>query len=177
MNILINNWQKRRSKFNHDWLKNDYLNSIGAFIKRLENPNPNQNKLIEFATEIFPQWEKQCQEAQWLIESFETEMSPRTLFKQPPLSQCSNETKQWAGELVHALWLVRYPVIEWFQLGQQSLWKANEDYTKISDQLKNIREINTKQLRLLLHDFRQFYNSCSHLGKNISYFLSEVSIV
>src|SRR4051812_27557431 len=107
---MLNEWQERRSEFNHDWLKNQFLNRLNAFLERLRSGNPDLEKLLRFVLEDLPEWKSHEPEARWLIESVVREMSPRLFFDQSPLVRCDVGTKGWLPEIVHEIWLSRYPI-------------------------------------------------------------------
>ena len=76
-------WQLKRSEFNHDWLKNQFLNRLNAFLERLRSGNPDAEKLSRFVREDLPEWSAHEPEARWLIDSLEHELSPKRFFDQP----------------------------------------------------------------------------------------------
>ena len=92
--------------------------------------------MSEFLGEDFPAWESRRQDAQWIVESFEENMSPRRLFRYSPLNRYDDETQEWLGELVHELWLSRYSVKKKAQESQDALITVNKFYEKIMDELR-----------------------------------------
>jgi len=167
-------WQTRRSAFNHDWLKNKYLNRLTGFLERIKTPDPDIARLARFIEEDFPEWEVQRDEVLNLIASFEEEMSPRSLFEQEPLSRCDEDTKLWLGELVHALWMVRYPVKEWVSSARNATHMANSKYDHLAKEIKVQKESLQGNLKSLLTPFLEFKGACDKLGKAISSFPHEV---
>ncbi len=37
--VAIEDWESRRSRFNHDWLKNRHLNRLDGLLSLLESPS------------------------------------------------------------------------------------------------------------------------------------------
>src|SRR5207248_1082717 len=94
-------WQRRRSAFNHDWLKNQYLTALASWINLLDSRGGYRDAAFEsvFVPEILPQWELSREEALSLARTFDWEMSARQLFQYPPLLRSDSDTKQWLGDL------------------------------------------------------------------------------
>lgn len=161
-------WQERRSAFNHDWLKNKYLNGLKALIERLQSSKPNRERLVEYLSVRLPAWETHRHEARWLIEAFEAEMSPLRLFEEPPLNRCDAETAAWLGPLVHGLWLARYPVKEQVQAVEEAFKAADNQYEELRQVLTRVEEMDTEQLVSLLPQLQAFRDACTELTRSIS---------
>ncbi|MEM8550690.1 MAG: hypothetical protein AAGF10_07860 [Verrucomicrobiota bacterium] len=161
-------WEERRSIFSHDWLKNIYLNRLDGFIARLSSEQPNRSRLSEFLQEDFPQWATHRQEAQWLLNSFDYEMSPLRLFAKLPLSRCSPETQAWLGPLTHNLWRTRYAVCLRLDKGRKVWREVEEAYCALAEQLDDLATIDVSRLFNLLPDFRKLREACVRLGKALS---------
>lgn len=169
------NWEARRVAFNHDWLKTEYLKSVNAFISRIENDEAAQSSLEIFRDEEFPQWDTQRHTAQSLLESFETEMSPRTLFDAPPLSRCPADIKSAWGETVHELWLYRYAIPTRTQTGRDAVLAVDTEYATLSARLS--QHTSTEGLRGLLPLLRKYSAACTQLSEAMGIFLPEVRVV
>jgi hypothetical protein len=102
------NWTKRRNAWSHDWLKNRFLPALAKLVNIMNGRVNDPSFHNRFIKEILPNWKTEIQEARGLIESFEADMSPRSLFSYPPLSRCAEATLTWLPDLVHILWLFRY---------------------------------------------------------------------
>jgi hypothetical protein len=161
-------WQQRRSAFNHDWLKNDFLNSLNAFITLLDYRAPDQGEILKFLKEKLPVWPEKAAEAKWLIESFEVEMSPKQFFGVPPLCNCDEETKGWLPGLVHDLWLARYPVTELLHSGQRALAGVIEKYQALRLEALRAEAIPFDSLRGMKNAFVAFKDACDALSVVLS---------
>lgn len=126
-------WQTRRSQLNHDWLKNVYINSVKAFLLRLDQYPVNTARVEEFMKEDLPEWEQRQCEISKLVWDAEDAMSPRSLFKTYPLSVATDETKVWLPDLVHNLWLCRYPILQLINNARAALENANRKYQDFSN--------------------------------------------
>lgn len=174
----MNSWQRRRSGFNHDWLKNKFLVKLNAALNllddRIEDPELEKT-LVEDA---FAQWHKHHNEAVELAMSFELDMSPATLFDQPPLVNCDEETKQWLAQLVHELWMVREPVKEWIRQTECLSAEAEKFYQELESVLRS-RCTDTRSaaaLRPFYNHFREWRDSCQKLANVISQFPNSIKI-
>ena len=128
---MLNDWQQRRSEFNHDWLKNQFLNRLNAFLERLQDAKPDADRLARFINEDLPLWEQHEPEAKWLVESVEQEMSPKQFFEHAPLNRCGEETKRWLPEVIHGMWLARYPVCKLQNQARALLAQSHDRYMKL----------------------------------------------
>jgi hypothetical protein len=163
-------WQLKRSEFNHDWLKNQFLNRLNAFLERLRGENPDAEKLSRFVREHLSEWNAHEPEARWLIDSLENELSPKRFFDQPPLSNCDSETKSWLPTVVHEIWLSRYPVRELREKATGSLAKVNEQYAKLSSAVEKSPSLNAGSLVGLRHEFSELSHLCVELHDTFSAF-------
>lgn len=171
---MLNDWQDRRSKFNHDWLKNGFLANLNTFLVRLGKKSPVQEDLEFFIREDLPEWERRIAEADWLFKTVEDEMSPKRYFDVPPLVHCSEETKQWLPELVHALWLDRYPVQKLRKDGSAALSRANTEYAALKTALQRTRLLSLERLRSLKSRFVALRDAASDLRDILSAFDQDV---
>jgi hypothetical protein len=179
---LISSWQNRRSAFNHDWLKNKYLNRLNAFLERLSTSDSDSFRLSRFLNDDFPEWKKQQTKVEDLLETFEMEMSPKSLFKKEPLNRCDHETITWLGQLIHAQWLARYSVKEWIHAGQNAFRNVNDQYNNIVKILKSMKldcesEDYRTTLKPLIPYFLQFKKACEELSQAIGMFPHQILVV
>jgi hypothetical protein len=171
---MLNDWQDRRSKFNHDWLKNGFLANLNTFLVRLERENPIQEDLEIFIREELPEWESRIDEAEWLCKTVEDEMSPRRFFDVPPLANCSEETKQWLPELMHTLWMERYPIQKLRKDGSAALSRANTEYSGLKTALQETGMLSLERLRSLKGRFVALRSAASELRDILSAFDQDV---
>ena len=165
---VSSDWQTRRNKFNHDWLKNKFLNSFDGFIEQLKKRKPDIVRLSEFLAEDFPAWKYRRQDAEWIVQSFEDGMSPRQLFNYSPLNRCDDDMQEWLGNLVHELWLSRYSVKSKAKESQDALVAANKMYKKIAYELEQSEPIKLTKLISLRHQFCELKETYEVLSKTLS---------
>lgn len=163
-------WQLKRSEFNHDWLKNQFLNRLNAFLERLRGSKPDAEKLSRFVREHLPEWNAHEPEARWLIDCMESELSPKRFFDQPPLNRCDAETKGWLPVVVHDLWLCRYPVRELQEKAGGLLTAVNAQYAKLDAALKNSTSVTVGRLVALQQEFSELSRLCVELHDTFSAF-------
>ncbi len=178
MTCLTTNWQKRRSQFNHDWLKNQFTTALAKWLNLLDDQIEDNDFEQSFILSVLPKWDSHRDEALAIVHDFEQQMSPQSLFEQEPLSRCDEDTKEWMGELVHQLWLVRYPVKEWVANADTAVKNTNTAYDQLQQQLQNCTNTKSAQaLQPLRKQFAQFSESCQKLAKAIEQFPNEVKVV
>jgi hypothetical protein len=172
---MIVDWQRRRSEFNHDWLKNRYLNNLDGFIANLEMKKPDETLLMIFMEEDWIQWKTHEENARLLIDSFEKEMSPDVLFETGILKGMNPEAREWLKPLTHYLWLERHDIKNKISNCQEWLLKVNAQYDKMNRMLNETGR-NMKQLKNLLPEFKAFRDICQAFSESISKLPSEVSV-
>jgi hypothetical protein len=173
--VSLYGWQNRRARFNHDWLKNQYLLALRNFLNLLDDLIENDELERTFVAKVLPQWEERREEVRHLIADFETEMSPRTLLAQPPLVNCDRTTRQWLGAVVHSLWLAQYPVKSLVDEVAKSVDETDAVYTRLKDALGEVENTRSAEaLRPLRPHFAEFYQACQSLARAIGKLPSEV---
>lgn len=171
-------WQKRRGEFNHDWLKNTYAIALGKWLNILEGRVEDPELEAAFVSAVLPTWEARYPEALRLVEDFEHEASPRVLFNVPPLRRCSEETKRWLPDLVHALWLERHRVKELREDANAAAAAAQASYARLTQALAACEDRHRghalAQYRSLFAEFR---DRCQELGEAMEQFPGRILVV
>ena len=167
----MNTWQKRRIEFNHDWMKNIYLISMDAFIGRIHDLKETtrvNGRVEEFIKIRFFEWELHKKEAEWLINNFKNQMSPKECLNSGFLKYYSEDDKKWMGELIHELWLIRHPVDEWIKNSHKAFNKVEKLYRDIKVQLSKHKHFNATYLLSMKTVFENFCEACSKFSETIS---------
>ena len=125
---MTSDWQSRRSVFNHDWLKNTYLNRVAGAASRCSGTSPSWEQIARFCQSDLPAWEAHADEAGWLIESVEEQMSPRQLLSVEPLSAVPENSREWLGEVAHGMWVGRTGVHMKRDVAADALVRMQEAY-------------------------------------------------
>jgi len=168
-------WQRRRRELNHDLLKGRYIPDLDRWVNILRGLIENEAFQNEFLVNVFPLWEEIRTVALALGREFEDQMSPRCLLQLTPLSRLPSPADVWLGELVHELWLRRYPIRDWKAEVISSVSAADATYVELrclagcSDSLSRIAE-----LWPLFHGFRE---RCRAVGDAVAQFPSDVRAV
>jgi len=158
-------WQKRRSAFNHDWLQNLYLNAVRAFVNRLRATTTKEEDLQRFLNSNFLEWQAKLPEVEWLAKNIRQELSPRVLFRCTPLSHCPAQTRVWLEELVDDLWRARNPVATWTEGVLNALREANTAYERLAADTVIVDETDREDLA---KRFEEFDSLCTNLSHAIS---------
>jgi hypothetical protein len=171
-------WQRRRAEFNHDWLKNQYLQDLGRWNRLLADEIDDPRFERRFVAEVLPTWEKQERVVTALVREFEGEMSPRVLFERSPLSDCNSSTQNWLPDLMHSLWLARYPVRAWLSNARRILEDACIAYSTLCSNLATYPDRRSvEKLRPLRPDFERFRSACHDLASAIEKFPDRILVV
>lgn len=124
-------WQRRRSEFNHDFMKNQFLPALARWLNLLDDQLHDPHLEKTFLTSVLPAWEGARRQAICLIQELEVEMSPARYFDETPLSRCNVISKVWLADLVHELWLAKWAVRQRGEEAHQAIVAAEETYQGI----------------------------------------------
>jgi hypothetical protein len=176
--MTARNWQQRRGKLNHDWLKNGYIPALEKFLHLLDDQLEDLEFEQSFIPSVLPAWETHYEEALHLTRDFESGMSPRNLLEQPPLSHFDDDTRRWLGDVVHELWLARHPVYLWSREAEARVKAVASSYDQIRQVLMSHSAPHSAvALRPLRPLFSQFCQCCRDLARAIERFPCEVEVV
>jgi hypothetical protein len=170
-------WQKRRTAFNHDWFKSQFIPPLARFINLLDGHIEDIEFGRSFVRCILPQWEAHSQEAFALPADFECQMSPQCLFDHPPLSRCEAGLKGRLKRLVHLLWLARYPVRQWVTDATACAEEVDATYHRLQKTLQSCENLgDASALKPFREQFAEFRKQCLALAKAIEKFPGEVYV-
>jgi hypothetical protein len=158
-------WQRRRSDFNHQWLKNRLLSALDTADHVIRGRLRGSAYLQELLDVDLPEWQERQKELDMLLEDFETEMSPRRLFDSPPLSACEPRTRELLAELLDELWRARYPVSVWLQGARKAASEVSAHYKLLRD-LAPV-DSNGRVLPEFAVRFEEFRSACRALSEAI----------
>lgn len=174
---MISAWQKQRSRFNHDWLKNQFLPALARWLNLLDDLIEDPEFERSFVPTVLPQWESQRVEAQRLANRFEEEMSPACLLDQPPLARFGEHDRAWLKRLVHNLWLQRYAVPAQVNHALAVIRDADAICVAIQQRLCSSAEPPTAaRERTHLVQWREFRERCQNLAKAVEAFPNQVKV-
>jgi hypothetical protein len=169
-------WQRRRGQLNHDWLKNQLSPALGKWLNVISGEVEDESFAEHLQRSAFAEWPEKRHEITVLLNDFIREMSPLTLFLEPPLSGCDDETKKWLGELVHRRWAEASETQALLSEAERCLEEADLAYgTLVSRSSLPIPHLET-ELEFLLTAAARFRKACEALGRALSKFPSEVTV-
>jgi len=170
-------WQRRRSSFNHDWLKNRFLTAVSSFMNILDGMVDDLETEQHFLLDTLAQWPDRAREVEVIVRDFETEMSPRSLFGQPPLSRCSEGTLAWLPEVVDLLWRRRVGVRELCAAAQVAVDEANLAYAEVTEAVSACQGTPSAQaLMPYKARFGSFRSACGRVSETISRFPDRIMV-
>jgi hypothetical protein len=173
---MIVEWQHRRATFNHDWLKNQYMPALAKCLNLLDDRVEDSQFEQGFATDVLPQWEAHYEEAIQLSRDFEQDMSPRRIVERMDLKS-SGCDGAWLEDLMHHLWLARYPVQKWIDQAAKRVQEADEAYQQLQEALVECDDVRSAEaLRPLRDEFAAFRDCCQKLARAIEQFPSEIKV-
>jgi hypothetical protein len=169
-------WQSRRNRFNHDWLKNRFLLALGKLINVLDDRIEDDEFLASFVGGGIKVWEAEYPEVLALIECFSAKMSPKVLFDRPPMSLWPKE-KTWLPTVVDVMWRNRVRADELVQSARESATSANEAYLRLrsewgaeSDRM-SVERLRQSRVRVVA-----FRDDCQELARAIEKFPNRILV-
>lgn len=168
-------WQRRRSDFNHQWLKNRFLSALDSAANLMQGRVRGVSYLQEVLQVELAEWPEYGRELDALLADFEVEMSPQKLFETPPLSDWKPSFKEVISELMHELWLVHYPVATWLEGVRKAAAEVNECYALLEGIVPVDREGNVN-LEFSVR-FEAFRTACRALSKVIEKLPNRILII
>ena len=170
-------WQDRRSRFDHDWLKNRYLNRLEGFLALLDSNMATPDLVRDFVHQDLPAWERRSREARNLLAAFTTEMTPAVCFNQPPLCLLPEAGRDWLVPLVHRLWWERYPVADWIEQAGRSLDEADALCADLQEGVGIDPEPTLEQVAALRPGIAVFRDSCRGVAAAMRRFPDQVQVL
>jgi len=158
-------WQRKRIRFNHDWLKNEYLLALGCWQRMLEDSVRDPQSEGRFLTSVLPTWTKRREEAYALVLSFEAEMSPAVLMNRLPLKDMQPETRAWLEPLIRDLWRSRSVVSHHLQETVAAITAVDDGYDQLRAAIGDRTSI--EELRSLYDEFARFEGLCQELSRRL----------
>ena len=175
LNSPRSEWQERYNDFNHDWLKNKYMQALGKIINVIDGRSIDRHFLEASLKQTLQEWEPRPMELESLLDDVENDMSPRRLFFYPPHSRCAYPTKSWLPELVDALWLSRLPIKACKTAVRLKAEKTDEAYTRLISALPDSKEpMTVSMLRPLRPQFVVLRECCQELADALTKLSREV---
>ncbi len=161
-------WQRKYGSFTHDWLKNSFLNHLGACISLLESQSPAHEFSRFMVRNVLPEWFVRREDACWLVNRFRTDMSPAIFLSRPPLLNCSPAARDWLRRVADVTWEFRFDTGK-LELEAQS---AISDVDKAHANLTECMAHDTSHLsmRVLLkykNPILELNQSCIRLSKSL----------
>jgi hypothetical protein len=167
-------WHRRRIELNHDWLSNQFIFRLRDSQSLLASDTPDTEAVARFLTVDVTAWADKAAAFSALIESFETEMSPRILLAWRPFSSVAGYA---LGDLVHRLWLSRNPVSKWLEEARSALGSVQCHIASLTDCLSRVMYDVLRMKPRLIREFEELDLACCRLYKAVKVLPSEILVV
>ncbi len=96
----MNNWETKRARFNHDRLKNQFIQSIIRLIRVLQGRIVDKDFIENFVQNILSRWNELESEALELLNMIEKQPIPVAWFQEAPLDQLTLVDRRWMEALL-----------------------------------------------------------------------------
>ena len=165
-------WECQRGELNHDWLKNRVCPAIARMRSILSGAVDDHGYTEQFISTVLIQWADMLNRIDALIVAFEEALSPRSLLTHGPLTNMAPTDRTWFGDMVHRLWISRYPVRKWMTDASIALAATRRVFADITSdvQLEGRGGIT-------LADVDSLYASCIALAQCIEKFPHRILVM
>ena len=170
-------WQSRRSRLNHDLLKNMYICSLYGWLAFIERDDVDPKKTERFFTVELRQWPHLSREIGKLISEFERSMSPGTLIDCGLLSGLPHSDRAWLRGVVHRAWQVRFGTRELVSKTESLVKRCDLEYARLDKMARDFQIGVSDQDTELVEVVRLFAGTCQELADTIHPFPSSVCLI
>ena len=171
-------WQAKRNRFNHDWLKNKFSLTLEKAVKIAQERIEDDGFAAKFIQIALPEFETEMQNARALIESFESSMSPFVLLDRTPLCRLNDRTRFWLGQVVHVCWKNRIGASDLVGSATGKLEEALAAFDRLRQCIEGgCGKLDGQQLACCRAEIMTFRDACGELGASISRFPSHIMVV
>lgn len=131
---IDSSWQRRRSEFNHQWLKNRVLSALDATANVLRGAIEGDEAMLlcDVVFVDLREWPRRHIEVARLLEDLEESMSPKVLFSHPPFDAWEVDLRFPCEELVHEIWLHRYSISRLRDRAVEAVDRADDTYRALA---------------------------------------------
>ena len=119
-------WERLRGRFNHDWLRNRFLLTVGSFLSSVSGEGYSVKEALEPLMDAMAQWPERRDRLSGILRDFEGTLSPATLLDSPPLDRLDETVRKWLRPLIHSLW--------WKGRGNETRLNGVEEARKQADE-------------------------------------------
>ena len=170
-------WQQHRSELNLGELSNQFIVALDGQAAFLASKSVDPIKIRVFVQEQLPRWPVLRSGFNALLNDFEDEMSPKTLFSQPPLSRSHSRTRGWLAPLAHELWRIRSSSEKLLRDARDKLAAADAVYHVLLSKLGTSREVQAfERFKAFRADIERLASACRDLSAAIHQFPREVRV-
>ena len=129
-------WERLRSRFNHDWLKNRFQSAVGSFLNSLSGKGFPIKDTLGTMPVVMGEWPGELEQLKGVLQDFERVVSPETLLELPPLINMDDATRRWLKPLIHQLWWKGRGNEKLKNAAEEAITRANEEYKRLNELLK-----------------------------------------
>lgn len=149
-------WNTLRAKLHHDWMQK-YLTFLYARRDALDEMAAGGIEWREDIKEQMLEWNEKKELFRKLLNSCEEALSPCQLFYEPPLKSMSKEDKEWLGEVIHGLYIIRTRI-------RETVSKLKEIFDEADKAFENLLQNRSEESSLA----KFFMDKLTELSKELS---------
>jgi hypothetical protein len=106
----MTSWALARARFNHDRLKNQFVQSVLRMIRALQGATMDDEFVDDFMAQLPVVWAALESEALALLDGADEHLGPAVWLRRPPLDRLEAADRAWMQELLSRDWNAHSPV-------------------------------------------------------------------
>ena len=171
-------WQKRRSNYNHNWLKNSYTTGeIRRWVAFLSgNAEGGDFTKSRFTSYIEAEWVQNGSEILGLLEEYQDAMSPSSLFDEGALSHVDDTTEKWLRPMCVAIWKAKHGADDAVENVHTAYHSANTTLQELSTLVSVHESAALTSGSVFLVKLNTFLRQCQELAEAVHRLESSVKV-
>lgn len=101
--MVAKEWRRRRSNFNHAWLKNRLIVALSRACKVLDG-KIEDDAIWGDLSALLSEWPSRQNEAKQVLDAYPQAMSPKATVTESALSNLEPQLANWLADLAHQRW-------------------------------------------------------------------------
>ena len=169
----VTRWQRARTAFNHDWLKNRYLPRLAAYLNIITGRASNPRWIREFDQMVLAEWRTHAAEGRRVVEAFESTMSPAAALVRA--RRFTADERAWLPAVADSLWRARLDIDVTCNAARAQFDAAERAFAKLDGRFGSMPQ--TSSLEELEDCLKTFQAECETLAACVASLPREVRFV
>ena len=169
----VTRWQRARTAFNHDWLKNRYLPRLAAYLNIITGRASNPRWIREFDQMVLAEWRTHAAEGRRVLEAFESAMAPGAALART--RRFTGDARAWLLVVADSLWRTRLDIDAKCSAARAQFDAAEQAFVTLDGRFGSMPQ--TSSLEELEDCLKAFQAECETLAACVARLPREVRFV